>query len=70
MFESGWSIYYNVNWQRKGELMSDDKRFLINLYLSLLIMIFIVGCYSCTKTDPAWLQEFPESDYIFPNAED
>lgn len=48
----------------------DGKKFLVNLYLVLLIMISIVGYYSCTRTDPAWLQEFPESNYVFPNAKD
>ena len=70
MFESGWSSYYNVNWQRKGGLMLDDKKFLVNLCLAILIMISIIVYYSCTRTDPVWLQKFPESNYVFPNAED
>lgn len=50
--------------------MLDGKKFLINLCLAILIMISVIGYYSCTRTDPAWLQEFPESNYVFPNAKD
>ena len=70
MFESSWDSYYIVNRKRKGGLILDGKKFLANLCLAILIIISIIGYYSCTRTDPAWLHEFPESNYVFPNAED